>query len=232
MPKRKFRVDTGRYGGELSIGKVDKEFVEYWRGKDEADLIDFVTSLDWGDPTEDQNCSIPCEGFNAWHECDDKEHLNNAYADGDWRVTEVTDEEDEWAYNDTEKEFKPGQHLYGREAYPTDIDEWDFEQVDLELYDPVLCFHSAEKGGFSSYYIETDGEDFDPKKLTFSSVETYLGDILENVWYDKQEVEANFDYNDTTGKGYHASVGYMNKKWHDDPATFVANIDEYYQEVA
>ena len=88
------------------------------------------------------------------------------------------------------------------------------------------------KRRLSSYYIETDGEDFDPKKLTSRSVETYLGDILENVWYDKQEVEANFDYNDTTGKGYHASVGYMNKKWHDDPATFVANIDEYYQEVA
>ena len=43
---------------------------------------------------------------------------------GDWRVTEVTDEEDEWAYNDTEKEFKRAQgcqESYGREAYPTDI---------------------------------------------------------------------------------------------------------------
>ena len=69
MPKRKFLVDTGRYGGELSIGKVDKEFVEYWRGKDEADLIDsnlLRLLFDWGDATgEDLGTKLSylsCEG--------------------------------------------------------------------------------------------------------------------------------------------------------------------------
>ena len=42
-----------------------------------------------------------------------------------------------------------------------------------------------------------------------------MSEIVENVWYDKVELEAHFDYNDTTGKGYYASVGYFNPKWHD-----------------
>ena len=233
MSKRKFRVDTGRYGGELVIGTVSKEFVEYWRDKSEhwISLEEHLTGLEWDDGDYDRDCPKPYEDFSAWHECDNKEHINGGYADGDWYVTEITNEEDDWAYNDSETKFEPGQHLFGREAYHTDINDWDFDTVDLDEYDPVLSFHSCEKGSFGSFFIETDGEDFDPKKLTFSSVETNLGEILELVWYDKTEVEANFDYNDTTGKGYYASVGYMNKKWHDNNLeTFTKNLDEYYED--
>lgn len=236
MSKRKFRVDTGRYGGELVIGTVSKEFVEYWRNKSDHkfSVEEHLTGLEWEDGNTDlydKDCPKPYEDFSAWYECDDKEHINGAYADSDWYVTEITDEEDDWANNDSEKQFEPGQHLFGREAYHTDINDWDSDTVDLNEYDPVLCFHSGEKGSFGSYFIETDGEDFDPKKLTFSSVETNLGEIIELVWYNKTEVEANFDYNDTMGKGYYASVGYMNKKWHDNNLeTFTKNLDEYYED--
>jgi hypothetical protein len=92
---------------------------------------------------------------------------------------------------------------------------------------PVLVFHSGEKGGFASYFVETDGEDFDPKKLAFSSVETNVSEIIENVYYDKVELEANYDYNDTNGKGYYAQVGYMNPKFRDDPNQYT---DEYLEE--
>ena len=30
MSKRYFKIDTGTYGGELAVGTVSKEFVDYW----------------------------------------------------------------------------------------------------------------------------------------------------------------------------------------------------------
>ncbi|MAD25476.1 MAG: hypothetical protein CMO44_15040 [Verrucomicrobiales bacterium] len=208
MAKRRFRVQGSNYGGELAIGQVSKEFVDYFIDKDESDLIETVTSYEWDDEDMgDKDAPKIAEEFNGWYECDDLEHLNNSYADGEWFVNEVpADGSDDYAWDENEVRFEP-YHLYGREAYHQDKDE--------EGLIPVLCFHSGEKGGFGSYFIETDGEDFDPKKLAFSSVETSVSEIVENVWYNKELIEADFDYNDTTGKGYYASVGYFNPKWHD-----------------
>ena len=33
--KRRFRIQSGNYGGELTIGEISKEFVDYFIGKDE-----------------------------------------------------------------------------------------------------------------------------------------------------------------------------------------------------
>ena len=35
------------------------------------------------------------------------------------------------------------------------------------------------------------------------------------MYYNKEELETDYDYNDTTGKSYHVSVGWLNTKWHD-----------------
>ena len=230
MAKRRFRIEAGRYGGESVIGEVSKEFVDFFLDKDESDLVETVNSYEWED--EDMGLSDAPkikEDFYAWHECDEFEHQNNAYADGTWVYTEVpADGSDDFAYDD-EIEFEP-YHLYGREAYHNDesfesatthVNEEDLDQVV-----PVLAFHSGEKGGFACWFVETDGEDFNPKKLAFSSVEMNLCELVENVWYDKEELDPCYDYNDTTGKGYYASVGYFNKKWHDTPEKYTNEVLE------
>jgi hypothetical protein len=79
---------------------------------------------------------------------------------------------------------------------------------------PVLAFHSSEKGTFAVWFLDTD-EEFDAEKLRFGSCESDLADLVEAVYYGKEELEANYDYNDTTGKAYYAHVGYVNRKWHD-----------------
>lgn len=218
MAKRRFRIDAGRYGGETVVGEVSREFVDFFIDRDESDLIETVQSFEWGEEENELGAPIPKEGFNAWYECDNFEHVNNAYADGTWTVSEVPgDGSDDYAWDENEQTFE-AYHLYGREAYHDDkepeVTEWQ-TQEDVDNYVPVLSWHSAEKGGFANWFVETDGEDFDPKKLAFSSVEMSLCEIVENVWYDKVELEANYDFNDTTGKGYYASVGYFNPKAHD-----------------
>jgi hypothetical protein len=235
MAKFKYRIEGGRYGGELAVGEVSEDFAQYWAPIIEEEgtyetFIPHVLALSEWDDEEDINRDAPAifEDLNeieGWYAVDDIEHINGAYADGGFFVSNITDEEDEWAYDENEMEVE-GYCLKGREgAYiSTNPEPTSEEQT------PVMLFHSAEKGGFASWFVESD-EPFDPNKLVYSIVETHLGDFIEDVWYDKQLIEANFDYNDTTGKSYEAAVGWITTKWRDpyvDPAD--ADLSEYWED--
>lgn len=223
--KRRFRIEAGRYGGELTIGQINPDFVDYWldKGYDESDLLDHINSFEWEDDTDrDNEAPEVTEDFNAWYDIDDIEHLNGAYSDSDWAVYEVAaDGSDDYDY-DNERSIEPN-HFFSREAYHND-------EVPDEINDdmvPVMAFHSGEKGSFGCWFVETEGEDFDEEKLYFSSCETNVADIVERVWYNKEELDTEYDFADTTGKGYYVSIGYMNKKWHDSADTYT---DEYLEE--
>ena len=239
MAKYRYRIEGGRYGGELAVGTVTNEFVEYWAPVIEHDgaydtFIPHVLSLSEWDDDEDIDSNAPAilEESNeipGWYELDDIEHINSAYADGGFYINSVpTDESDDWAYDD-EEVSTDGYCLKGREgAYvSTDNPKGEYEPED---YTPVMLFHSSEKGSFASWFVDTD-EPFDPNKLVYSIVETHLGEFVEDVWYDKELLEANYDYNDTMGKSYEAAVGWITNKWRDpyvDPEE--ADLSEYWEE--
>ena len=89
---------------------------------------------------------------------------------------------------------------------------------------------SVEKGGFGSWFIDTD-EEFDESKLVMSVNETHMGEFVEDMWYNKELLECNMDSNDTTGKSYEASVGWVTDKWRDeykDPEE--EDLSEYWEE--
>ena len=168
--------------------------------------------MDDGQP--DADAPVPKEDYYMW-ECDDIEHINSAYADSGFFVTEVTNEESKYDYSETETPLEAVGCLYGREAYSMGTLPDDEDIKDDDNYVPTLAFHSGEKGGFGCWFVETDGEPFDKYKFTYGIIETDMGEFIDSVWYDKKELECDYDYNDTTGKGYYAGVGYMNTKWHD-----------------
>jgi hypothetical protein len=211
MSKRIFRIESGRYGGEVVIGRVDKEFVDAMLEEDSEELIDTVTSAD----EEDFKGMLPTEDYYMW-ECDDIEHINSAYADGGWTVSEVTNEDEKYDYSETETSFEPIQCLYGREAYSQDSIPDDDDVDEKDNYVPVLQFHSSEKGSFGCYFIETDGEPFDKYKFTYGIIETNMGEFVDSVYYDGKQLEVDYDYCDSMGKAYYAEVGYMNLRWHDN----------------
>tara|TARA_B110000977_G_scaffold68157_1_gene92459 strand:+ start:823 stop:1788 length:966 start_codon:yes stop_codon:yes gene_type:complete len=224
MSKRIFRIEAGRYGGETVIGEVDAEFVDYFLAIDKSErqeaIIEHVTSYDWDDGQPDADAPIPKEDYYMW-ECDDIEHINSAYADSGFFVTEVTNEEGKYDYSEIETPLEAVQQLYGREAYSMGTLPDDEDIQDDDNYVPTLAFHSGEKGGFGCWFVETDGEPFDKYKFTYGIVETDMGEFIDSVWYDKKELETDYDYNDTTGKGYYAGVGYMNTKWHDKGEKYI-----------
>ena len=239
MAKYRYRIEGGRYGGELAVGSVTNQFVEYWAPIIEEEgayesFIPHVLALSEWDDDEDLNRDAPAifedsNELEGWYACDDIEHINNAYADGGFYISSVpTDESDDWAYDD-EEISTDGYCFKGREgAYiSTDDPAGEYEPND---YTPVMIFHSSEKGGFASWFVDTD-EPFDPNKLVYSIVETHLGEFVEDVWYDKELLEANFDYNDTMGKSYEAAVGWITDKWRDqyvDPTE--DDLSEYWEE--
>jgi len=208
--KRRFRIDTGAYGGELVVGTVDEEFVKHFVEEGEGELIDHLHSLEW-DEDVNKDLPKPFEDFYCWNETDDIEHCNGPYSDTEWYWTEVpADESDDWNDDVDGKEFKPW-HLYDRETYHDDNDE----AKEKHKVTPVLVYHTGEKGGFGSWFVETEGEDFDPLQVSYSTVATNVAEIVEDVWYSKEQLDHNMDWCDTRGKGDDVKVGWMNVDWHD-----------------
>lgn len=242
MTKRRFRINAGRYGGETTVGEINPDFVEFVQGRDSDEIVEIVMAWeDSGDMEEylsrtDGAPPLSSSGAEdlgrGWYEFDNLEHISSAYADGTWSWCEVPgDGSDDFAGGE-EHEFEAWQ-ICDREAYhseelPEPTEYQSQEQIDG--YVPVLAFHSAEKGGFGDYFVETNGEDFDPQLLTFSVLGTNVAEMVDRVWYNGVELEGNFDYADSWGKGYHASVGYFNPCYHDAVEKTVDN-EEYMREI-
>ena len=243
MAKHRYRIEGGRYGGELVLGEVNPVFASYYADKRE-DLVDAVLEEEDYEPNEEENSdalldpegpphpALPGEDFYMW-ENDEFEHLNSPYSDGGFTVYEVpADGSDDW---DHENEVYEGEGIfvYGREGgYFNTDDEPEVlneEDADGNKYVPVLAFHSSEKGSFGSWFVDTD-EPFDEFKLGYGVVETNLAEFVDAVYYDKVELDCDYEYNDTTGKSYDAEVGWLNTKWHDSQENINENMEEYWQE--
>ena len=244
MSKRKFRIEGGRYGGELVLGEVNPAFASYYADKQDEVVDAVLESEDWApdeevdsdallDPEGIPHPAIPGEDFYMW-ENDNFEHINSPYADGGFFVYEIpADGSDDWSY-DNEVYEGEAIHVYGREGgYFSTDDEPEVlneEDADGNKYVPVLCFHSSEKGSFGAWFVETDGEDFDEFKLGVGVVETNLAEFVDAVFYDKVELDTDYDYMDSTGKSYDAQVGWLNTKWHDTEELVAENMEEYLAE--
>ena len=243
MSKRYFRINTGRYGGELAIGSVSKEFVDYWKPKvaedGDSDLIGHLQGIEWDDEDMmDSESPKPNEEYYCWNETDDLEHANGPFADNDFLVNEITLHEDatyedgiiQWKEDVDHdystmmfEELNEGEYfpytscIYSRECHSGDADAEKEED-----YQPALFFFSSEKGEFGGVCVETNGEDFDPELLQTGQLECDMGEITESYWYDRKPLQVDFDYSESTGKGYYAGVGYVNTKWHDVAEKYVS----------
>lgn len=227
MTKRYFKIELNGYGGEFTMGKVTADFVNYWKDREEADLIDHLNGAEWDDEdqmdpespdmTEDGN-------INVW-DCDEYEHMSSVYADNGYWVQEVKlADESNW-----NEDFQIVDDPHDNEEYVGDAERYDDfehwiggrecftcgEDVEDDI-EPVLVYHSSEKGNFGIAYVVTDGADFDPEKVVVSTVETDMGEFIDALYYGKQQLEICYDWADTNGKATYANVGFVNPKWLDE----------------
>lgn len=181
---KKFKIVAAGYGGEFAMCTKDADFVKEWENSEEFDLVDEVRD------------TYPDEA--------DLEHHYGMYADSNFTVYEIKEEEEIEISDEVEVHS-----FMSREAYTTDSDSGSV---------PVLIFHSSEKGVFSSWQFEA--EEFDSQKLTASVVETDMGEFIQDVYYNGKKIEPNYDCIETRGKGYSAKVGWINPDWHEKKETF------------
>ncbi len=226
--KRKFRIEAGRIGGELVIGTVSADFVKYWQER-EGDLVEHLESIYQG-KEGDANSPPMRDGKNfPWNECDDIEHmLRSSVSETEdlFKVTEITTDINE-------KQVYSGSALqvYGREIYTSQINK-DNENPDHDV--SLLTVLKQEEGDFGSWLVETDGEDFNPKKLAYGVLETYFGEFVDAVFYDKKELELKIVSGTESTAHRDASVGVMKRSWikDDSKTNTLKNLEwDYYDEL-
>ena len=228
MAKRLFRIDIGIYGGELTIGQVNEDFVKHFVDKPEDELIEFMDGWSAGDA--DKDIPVPVVDECEYYDINDIEWLSGSVGETEWSFVELPADVEPGTRESMDKEhegeeFEP-HHLYDREAYFDDNDEAKEKYPDDKVV-PVLMYYATEKGSMGCWFVETDGEDFDPNKVAYSTVCTNIQEVLDTVWYDKKELWEQDEWKSTNGKGLYASVGWMNLDWHDTKES--RDIDEYWE---
>lgn len=224
MAKYRYMIQGLGYGGELVVGTASEAFVHYWkeRVEDEGDGELIEALCDWNDDDDLPEDALldpetppsPHEDYDsgAWHDLDDLEHINSTFADSWISVYQLDDNDEEIDGTDERFDLSDCGNIYSRECYlTTDRDEEADEDPNII---PVVTVFSSEKGGFWNAVLEID-EPFDPKLLAVGNIESHLCELTEAVFYDGKQLDFEYDFADTTGKGMYAAVGWLNKTWHD-----------------
>ena len=217
---KKYFLRGSNYGGEHTIGTVTPEFVTYWQGRDENELLDHLMALESGEDAGEEEGFDPdspsiledMDYYNSWFEIDDIHHMSTSNGTEIMAFPCTTGEHGEPVYDWEDRIDVEPHQLYGRECY-TQEEPGEAEEDNSV---PVLNFYSSEKGDFGGWTLElADGEEFDKDLITISMVETDHGEMIECLWYNKTELEAEYDWVDSRGKGYYASVAWFNRRWED-----------------
>ena len=192
-----YKLSLWGYGGEIAIGRLNEAQYEYWKGKDESDIIDHCTR--WAD--EEEENPVPEEARfcqdGSWYDTEGHLDSMSGCEFSELNHIQVDDENGDEVWNQGlswELQENHGVQLEQGETYASD---WD----DVDGY---FCFQSTEKGTFFSADLPLTAP-FDPSKLKISTVNFEGWELVTGVEYDGEELEG-FDGYDTTGKGYYASI--------------------------
>lgn len=141
-PHRYFKVDFGRYGGEVAMGEITAAQFDHWYGKDE-ELAQHISEIDWG-PDEQTTTDIPEEArfTKQFYEYEDICHLSGPELEDGQTMTITEVDKDGNALQDDDGTFLEDQR----------IDMADFKKLGVK----VKCIgdhHSGSKSCKDKYYF-------------------------------------------------------------------------------
>ena len=179
------------YGGEMSIGSLNKRQFNYWNKKGEEHMIEHMTGFDEGTIVpHDMQLVNNAE----WYE-GNIDHISGAEMT-ESSLIEVIDEH--------------GDTIWACELCPGILEDQgiDVETVGWTTYRKehqyAWLFQSHEKGQFF-YTPWTLTQPFDHKKITIQTYEVEGIDWLVSVAYEGEELDGSAGW-DTTGKGFYGTV--------------------------
>jgi len=169
---------------EIGVGKISKEQYEYWSDEDhEDDLSDAMNeSYDY-----DENETPEKARFDsAYYEYQDV-HSFWGFDEDDTHMT-ITDENGEEIYEGTLDGFV-------KEAHGDNDSYWEATEEVEELYPHYLgkgyfvMWTQGGKGSCIQTTIDTNGEEFDPRKLKYTTWDIEGNTIVNRLSYDGSELD-------------------------------------------
>jgi hypothetical protein len=184
-----YEIILSGYGGEIVLGRVNKEQYEFWSERDDFD----EHCNDWDNELEvPEEMQVVRDG--SWHDCDDLAHECGAefsslnYVSVVNKATGETVFECPLDYDELEKHGIDPEGIASEEYYISADSDAEY----------AFLGQSVEKGTFFTGEIEILGK-FDPRCLSFSYIDVEGWQIVNGVSYKSEIVDDTGGY-DTTGK--------------------------------
>ena len=222
--ERIFKINLPKWGCELVLGSVDKDFVKYWRkyaGGDE--LLVFLTDELFDSDSEKPR--MTSEGNIEWSEIDNFEHRHGVFADGEYSVEEIALKDGVTflegqviSANPVDQSFdsvSDVRHFSFADSVKSERSR-ELRSHERENSLPAMMFCAEEKGYFGTLFIATT-KDFNPDLLKVHTLNiSGAPSIVERFFYyengpdsDPEEI-VNFEEISTQTVSSVARVGFLN----------------------
>jgi hypothetical protein len=140
-PERYFKVEFGRYGGEVAMGEITKEQFEYWEGKEE-EFAEHMASVDWGDDKEDDGTPSEAKFTKPFYEYEDICHTSGPELSDGQTMTII----------EVDKDGQPLQDEEGNFLDDRQVDMKDFKKLGVKVK-CVAEHNSGSKSCKDKYYM-------------------------------------------------------------------------------
>jgi hypothetical protein len=202
-PHRYFKLDFGRYGGEVAMGSITEAQYNYWSDKEQPDFENYMTSKGFGDEN-DEFKDVPAEARieGEFYDHEDICHTSGPeFSDGQYMLISEVD-----------RDGQPLQDEDGNFVEDRQIDMKDFKKLGVK----VKCVAEHNSGSksckdkfyvFGQYFnkggwytqepIKTgvDGLDFKKMKIEYEDCEGFR--VFNEIIYNGENLYLE---EDSTGK--------------------------------
>ena len=190
--KRRYRIDSGPSGSEITIGNISQSFLKYWTGEKNqnsapyhlagrGDLVDFLFFSEEFNNHHDIPRIRKNEQNAKWYEIDDIEHIYGCFLGDFFTIHEVSPDGNNDYYQDPDcikiiPELK-NQRIINYNSNPVDITSSLHPFVLIcHTMDKVKDFdhllhekHGVSSTAFSSWIMQTDNP-LDTKSIAISKI--------------------------------------------------------------
>jgi len=190
---KKYKIECVGYGGRCTIFEKGEEFHEEWTHR----LQDGETGEDMALELEDDIDILDTA----------IEYIYGGYSDTYFNVYEIVDNIETLVHDSVR--FSP---FACRSAYADEEDSGDESIL-------VVTHHVAEKGTFGDWYVECEG-DIDLNMVTLSTVDTYAGEFIENLYHNGNLIDIDMELADSYHKYETAYLGVLSTQCHEKSDKF------------
>ena len=131
----------------------------------------------------------------------DLDYIYGGYVDTYFKVYEIHGEDEVEVYEHI--------NLETSECRETCLHVQEVDEDIVEGSKPIVTYHAAEKGTFGDWYIELE-DDIEIDKITLGTVKTYIGEFVENLYYNGNLLQVDHEWSDTYPKHEEAYIGWLN----------------------